>query len=139
MHAERGAILSEQTAHEPQQQPVEDPELVSWVRIASAAAEDKLGQRTDAFYVGGVLAITDWFVVTSGRNNRQVRAIVDGVEEALARASGPKPNRIEGRDTFSWVLMDYGFFVVHVFTEEAREHYDLERLWRDVPRLDKTA
>ncbi|MGB5756664.1 MAG: ribosome silencing factor [Acidimicrobiales bacterium] len=107
--------------------------------MASEAAEAKLGQRTDAFYVGGVLAITDWFVVTSGRNNRQVRAIVDAVEEALSNVGGPKPTRIEGRDTFSWVLMDYGFLVVHVFTEEAREHYDLERLWRDVPRLDKIA
>ncbi|MGI9596331.1 MAG: ribosome silencing factor [Acidimicrobiales bacterium] len=107
--------------------------------MAGAAADDKLGQRTDAFYVGGILAIADWFVVTSGRNNRQVRAIVDAIEEALSEVGGPKPIRIEGRDTFSWVLMDYGFLVVHVFTEEAREHYDLERLWRDVPRLDKIA
>jgi ribosome-associated protein len=86
-----------------------------------------------------VLGITDWFVVTSARNSRQVRAIVDAVEEAVAKADGPRPNRIEGRDTFSWVLMDYGFFVVHVFTDEARELYDLERLWRDVPRLDEVA
>ncbi len=106
------------------------------MRVAAAAADEKLGQRTDAFYVGGILAITDWFVVTSGRNNRQVRAIVDAIEEALSKAGGPKPTRIEGRDTFSWVLMDYGFLVIHVFTEEAREHYDLERLWRDVPRLN---
>lgn len=120
-------------------QPVDDPELISWVRLASEAAEEKLGQRTDAFYVGGVLGITDWFVVTSGRNHRQVRAIVDAVEEAVAKAGGPKPNRIEGRDTFSWVLMDYGFFVIHVFTEEARDLYDLERLWRDVPRLGEVA
>ena len=104
-----------------------------------AAAEDKLGQRTDAFYVGEILGITDWFVVTSGRNQRQVRAIVDAVEEALTLAGGPKPIRIEGRDTLSWVLMDFGFFVVHVFTEEARGHYDLERLWKDVPRLDMIA
>ncbi len=103
------------------------------------AADDKLGQRTDAFYVGGILAITDWFVVTSARNTRQVRAIVDEIEEALSRAGGPKPKRIEGRDTLSWVLMDYGFLVVHVFTDEARDHYDLERLWRDVPRLKKSA
>ncbi len=103
------------------------------------AAEDKLGQRTDAFFVGDVLAITDWFIITSGRNNRQVRAIVDGVEEAITRAEGPKPVRIEGRDTLSWVLLDYGFFVVHIFTDEARDYYDLERLWRDVPRLEQSA
>lgn len=77
--------------------------------------------------------------MTAGRNQRQVRAIVEAVEEALTRADGPKPNTIEGRDGLSWVLMDYGFFVVHVFTEEAREHYDLERLWKDVPRLPLTA
>ncbi len=103
------------------------------------AAEDKLGQRTDAFFVGDVLAITDWFIITSGRNNRQVRAIVDGIEEAITRAEGPKPVRIEGRDTLSWVLLDYGFFVVHIFTDEARDYYDLERLWRDVPRLEQSA
>lgn len=130
----------ESEANEPPKHvPVEDEELVSWVRIASEAAEDKLGQRTDAFYVGGVLAITDWFVVTSGRNSRQVRAIVDGVEEALTRAGGPKPIRIEGQDTYSWVLMDYGFLIIHVFTDEARDNYDLERLWRDVPRLEQIA
>lgn len=117
------------------QGPEFDEELVGWVRTAIEAAEDKLGQRTEAFYVGGILAITDWFVVTSGRNARQVRAIVDAVEEELTRSGGPKPRRIEGRDTMSWVLMDYGVFVVHVFTDEAREYYDLERLWRDVPRL----
>jgi ribosome-associated protein len=118
---------------------MDDEELISWVRTATAAAEDKLGRRTDAFYVGEVLGIADWFVVTSARNNRQVRAIVDAVEEALDRAGGPKPKRIEGRDTLSWVLMDYGFLVIHVFTEEARDHYDLERLWRDVPRLPLSA
>lgn len=109
------------------------------MRAATAAAEDKLGQRTDAFFVGSVLGITDWFVVTSGRNQRQVRAIVDAVEETVDKVGGPKPKRIEGRDTLSWVLMDYGFFVIHVFTEEARDHYDLERLWRDVPRLPLSA
>lgn len=118
---------------------MDDEELISWVRVATTAAEDKLGRRTDAFYVGEVLGITDWFVVTSGRNNRQVRAIVDAIEEALDQVGGPKPNRIEGRETLSWVLMDYGFLVIHVFTDEARDHYDLERLWRDVPRLPLSA
>lgn len=85
--------------------------------------------------MGGILGITDWFVVTAGGSGRQVRAIVDEVEEQLTKAGGPKPVRIEGKDTLNWVLMDYGAFVVHVFSEEARDYYDLERLWRDVPRL----
>ncbi len=113
----------------------EDLEIRRWVAIAVDAADDKLGQRTEAFFVGEIMAITDWFVVTSGRNNRQVRAIVEAVEEALTKAGGPKPVRIEGRDTWTWVLMDFGTFVVHVFTDEARDYYDLERLWTDVPRL----
>lgn len=116
-----------------------DEEVVGWVRQAMAAAEDKLGQRTIAYFVGEVMGITDWFVVTSGRNARQVRAIVDAVEEELTRSGGPKPNRIEGRDTMSWVLMDYGVFIVHAFTDEAREYYDLDRLWRDVPSISAGA
>ena len=117
----------------------DDLEIRRWVRIAADAADDKLGQRTEAFFVGEIMAITDWFIITSGRNNRQVRAIVEAVEEALTRAGGPKPVRIEGRDTWTWVLMDFGIFVVHVFTDESRDYYDLERLWKDVPRLDVAA
>lgn len=103
------------------------------------AAEDKLGQDTEAFFVGEILGITDWFVVTSGNNPRQVRAIVEAIEEALTRAGGPKPIRIEGMDSAEWVLMDYGAFVVHVFGTEARGYYDLDRLWTDVPRLHEVA
>jgi len=117
----------------------DDLEIRRWVRLAADAADDKLGQRTEAFFVGEIMAITDWFIITSGRNNRQVRAIVDAVEEALTRAGGPKPVRVEGRDTWTWVLMDFGIFVVHVFTDESRDYYDLERLWKDVPRLDGAA
>lgn len=113
-----------------------DAEIAAWVKIAGAAAADKLGQDTEAFFVGSVLGITDWFVVTSGANGRQVRAIVEGVEEQLTLAGGPKPNRVEGLDTVNWVLMDYGSFVVHVFDAESRGFYELERLWQDVPRLD---
>ncbi len=113
-----------------------DAEIAGWVKAAGAAAADKLGQNTEAFFVGNVLGITDWFVVTSGANGRQVRAIVEGIEEDLTIAGGPKPTRVEGLDTLSWVLMDYGTFVVHVFDSEARSFYELERLWQDVPRLD---
>lgn len=106
-----------------------------WVRVALDAADDKLGQDSRAFFVGDTIGITDWFAVTSGNNNRQVRAIVEEIEEQIARHGGPKPRRIEGMDTLSWVLMDYGGFVVHVFDAESREFYDLERLWRDMPEL----
>lgn len=109
------------------------------MQLAVDAADDKLGRDSDAFYVGGVLGITDWFVITAGGNSRQVRAIVTEIEEQLTKAGGPKPVRIEGKDDLTWVLMDYGAFVVHVFSAEAREYYDLERLWSDVPRLSDVA
>jgi len=112
-----------------------DTEILGWVKTVVGAAEDKLGQDTNAYMVGDILGITDWFVVTSGSNARQVRAISDNIEEILAQAGGPKPIRIEGRDSMNWVLMDYGSFVVHVFDAENREYYDLDRLWRDVPAL----
>lgn len=112
-----------------------DDDLRALIAVVVEAAEDKLGQRTQAFNVGEILGITDWFVITSGSNGRQVRAIVENIEEYLMMSDGPKPKRIEGKDSLNWVLMDYGSFVVHVFDEETREYYDLERLWKDVPRL----
>ncbi|MFV0257983.1 MAG: ribosome silencing factor [Acidimicrobiales bacterium] len=119
--------------------PGPDDEIVGWVRTAVDAANDKLGRDTEAFFVGEVLSITDWFVITSGGSARQVRAIVDEIEEQLTRTGGPKPVRIEGRESLDWVLMDFGSFIVHVFSAETREYYSLERLWKDVPRLDDVA
>ncbi|NNE96560.1 MAG: ribosome silencing factor [Acidimicrobiales bacterium] len=90
-----------------------------------------------AFFVGEVMGITDWFVVTSGSNPRQVRAIVEHIEHKLTVSSETKPVRVEGLDSLSWVLMDYGAFVVHVFDHASREYYNLERLWSDVPRFEQ--
>jgi len=104
--------------------------------LAARAADDKLAIDTLVIDVGDVLGITDHFVITSGQTGRQVRAIVEEVEEQLTLAGGPKPRRIEGLDTLDWVLMDYGAFVVHVFTAEARAYYSLERLWGDRPRVE---
>lgn len=112
-------------------------ETEHWVQIAMEAAEEKLGQNTNAYMVGDILGITDWFIITSGNNARQVRAISDSVAEALSGADCPKALRVEGRDSMTWVLMDYGAFVVHIFDAENREYYDLDRLWRDVPKLDR--
>jgi ribosome-associated protein len=104
-------------------------------RIAARAADAKLGRDTVVIEVGEVLAITDYFVITSGANDRQVKAIVDEVELQLREQGGVKPSRVEGLDDRTWALLDYGTFVVHVFLEETRQFYELERLWRDVPRL----
>ena len=107
-----------------------------WAVEAARAADDKKGADTVVLAVGEVLAITEHFVITNGTNSRQVRTIADEVEQRIGTAGGPKPIRIEGLDDLSWVLMDYGDFVVHVFSEEARHFYELERLWADVPKVD---
>ena len=86
--------------------------------------------------VGAVLAITDAFVITSGRNHRQVQTIADEVEARVKADGGPPPLRTEGRHEAEWILLDYGDFVVHVFLDETRRFYDLERLWRDALRLE---
>lgn len=105
-----------------------------WATAAARAAADKLGSDTIVLEVGHVLAITDAFVITSGSNHRQVRAIAEEVEAKIKAAGGPSPLRVEGREDAQWVLLDYGDFVVHAFSEETRRYYDLERLWADAPR-----
>ena len=113
-------------------------EIERWSIQAATAAEEKLGQNTVLLDVGALVGITDVFVITSGSNFRQVRAIVEEIEEQMLLLDGPKPQTIEGREYHEgsiWVLMDYGGFIVHVFDNEARELYDLERLWNDCPRI----
>jgi ribosome-associated protein len=102
-----------------------------WSVIAARAADDKKGEATVILEVGAVLAIADAFVITAGANPRQVRTIVEEIEKKVKESGGLAPLRIEGLDDARWVLMDYGDFVVHVFLQEAREFYDLERLWGD--------
>jgi ribosome-associated protein len=75
------------------------------------------------------------FVITSGTNTRQVRTICDEIEAAMKREGGGSPRSVEGLDSASWVLLDYGDLVVHVFLDETREYYALERLWTDAPRI----
>ena len=105
------------------------------VRAAARAASDKLGTQIVAFDVSEQLAITDAFVIASASNDRQVKAIVDEVEDKL-REIGAKPIRREGERDGRWVLIDYGDIVVHVFDQESREYYALEELWADAPRVD---
>ena len=85
--------------------------------------------------VGDVLVVADEFVIASASNDRLVKAIVDDLEQAVDEAGFGKPLRVEGLDDRHWVLIDYGDVVVHVFLDETRQYYELERLWSDVPRL----
>jgi len=112
-------------------------EAVELARIAAQAAADKLATDIVLIDVSDRLAITDVFVVATGSNERQVEAIVDGIEERAARA-GHKPIRREGRRDGRWVLLDYGDVVVHVQHAEERTFYALERLWKDCPFLPFT-
>ena len=107
-----------------------------WARIAARAAASKGGEDTVVLEVGRVLAITDSFVITSGRNHRQVASIAEEVEAQLKASAGISPLRTEGLQQAEWVLLDYGDFVVHAFLDETRHYYDLERLWSDAPRIE---
>ena len=105
---------------------------LSLIRAAAEAASDKLASDIVAFDVSEQLVITDAFLVCSAPNDRQVKAIVDEVEERL-RHVGAKPVRREGERDGRWVLIDYADIVVHVQHEDERAFYALERLWKDCP------
>ncbi|KUP96726.1 ribosome silencing factor [Thermobifida cellulosilytica] len=108
---------------------------VELVNIAAAAAADKLARDIVAYDVSDQLVITDAFLLCSAPNDRQVRAIVDEVEERLLRQAGAKPVRREGERDGRWVLLDYVDLVVHIQHEEERSYYGLERLWKDCPEI----
>jgi ribosome-associated protein len=105
--------------------------------MAAARAADSKGARDVVILeVGEVLVVADEFVIASAPNDRLVKAVVDEVERVVAETSDARPLRVEGLDDRHWVLMDYGDVVVHVFLDETREYYALERLWTDVPRVE---
>ena len=107
-------------------------------QIACKAIDDKKGQDIKIIDIHNVSVIADYFVIASGTNTNQVQAIVDNVEEQLGRA-GFEAKQIEGNRNSSWILMDYGDVIVHVFDEENRLFYDLERIWRDGKVLEMDA
>lgn len=105
-------------------------------RVAAAAADDKKATDIAVIDLTEHSDVCDYFVIATGSNNRQVDAVVDEIEERVAAACGEHPFSIEGREERTWILMDYGSVVVHVFTPEAREYYRLEKLWKSAPTLD---
>ncbi len=102
------------------------------MNVAALAADAKQGENLVALDVSGPLPLTDVFLLVTGRNERNVMAITDAIEEKMIEA-GAKPLRREGKSEGRWVLLDFGDVVVHVFHEEDRLYYSLERLWRDCP------
>ena len=109
-------------------------ESLEWARIAARAAAELKATTVAAIDVSERLVLTEVFLVVSGSTDRQVRSLVDAVDEALLKA-GVRRKRREGFDEGHWVLVDYGDFVVHVQQDEDREFYALERLWADCPSI----
>lgn len=105
---------------------------IDLAKVAARAADDKQGVDIVALDVSGPLPLADAFVLVTGRNERNVQAIASEVEDRMIEA-GAKPLRREGRAEGRWVLLDFGDVVVHVFHEEERLYYSLERLWKDCP------
>jgi len=111
-------------------------DLKKQVSEAIHACQDKKAEQITILELEkGSGAFTDYFVVCSGTNPRQIQAIADEVELRLKKA-GMRPNNIEGYKQAEWILLDYVDFVVHVFSEKARKYYDLERLWKSAKRLE---
>jgi ribosome-associated protein len=105
------------------------------VRIALHAASEKKALDPVVLDLREVASFTDFFVIVSATNVRQVQAIADEIQEQLRKESGARPARVEGYRSAEWVLLDYGDFIFHVFEEKSRRFYDLERLWRDAARV----
>ncbi|CAB4604808.1 MAG: ribosome silencing factor [Actinobacteria bacterium] len=104
-------------------------------KVAAQAADEKQATDVTVLDVGEILAITDLFVVASAGNKRQVRTICDAITDAVRRETGRSPLSSEGVTEQQWILIDYGSVVIHVFDDETRRFYEIERLYRDVPAV----
>ena len=109
--------------------------LPQGVRLAVEAAQNKKAAAITVLDLSGVGAFTSFFVICTGFSTPQVQAICTEVEEQLHKNMGRSPEHREGRASSEWALLDFGSFIVHVFSEQARHYYDLERLWRSAPKL----
>jgi len=117
-------------AETPEPPPIPAPALT-----AAQSADDKLGANTVVLAMTELFGVVDAFVITSASNSRHVRTLVEEIERAVKEAHEMAPVRVEGLADATWVLMDYGDFIVHVFLQETRDYYDLEHLWSGAPRL----
>lgn len=111
-------------------------ELDENLRLAIRCAADKKAEKMVGLDLRPVASFTEFFVICSAANQRQVQAIADEISEQLKKQFRQGPVRIEGYSGAEWVLLDYGDFVFHIFDKDARDFYDLERLWRDAARVD---
>lgn len=112
-----------------------DPEL----QLALKCISEKKGEKIVGLDLRDIASFTEYFIIASGTNQRQVQAIADEISEQLKKQLGSRPVRIEGYSSAEWVLLDYGDFIVHIFNGEARDFYDLARLWRDARKVELPA
>ena len=115
-----------------------DAQMIDSLRTAAQAAADKKAFQIVGFEVSDLTSYTDSLLICSGASDRQVAAIANAVQRQLKEA-GRRPLHVEGERRADWVLLDYGDFVIHVFTEERRTYYGLDGLWGDAPKLDAMA
>jgi ribosome-associated protein len=106
------------------------------VKLALHCASEKKAFDMVALDLREIASFTEFFIIVSGANARQVQAISDEINERLKKDLNTRPIRVEGYGTGEWVLLDYGDFVVHIFEKEARDFYDLQRLWRDAKKAE---
>ena len=105
------------------------------VKVSLEASRSKKGEDIAILDLRGISSFTDFFIIMHGNSKRQNMAICENVVQELKRCE-VRPSSIEGREHAEWILMDYGDFIVHVFSKEAREYFSLEKLWGDAPRMD---
>jgi ribosome-associated protein len=114
-------------------------ELDEEVKLALHCASEKKAFDLRALDLREIASFTEYFIIASGANQRQVQAIADEIEEQLKKQLNSRPVRTEGYAAAEWLLMDYGDFIVHIFEKNARDFYDLERLWRDAKKVELPA
>lgn len=130
-------ILSRETSKiEIAQTPTPYADLDPEVKLAIQCASEKKAFDLVALDLRHIASFTEFFVIASGANQRQVQAIADEINEQLKKQLSAKAVRIEGYSAAEWILLDYGDFIVHLFNREARDFYDLARLWRDAGRVE---
>ena len=124
---------------EPQNSPQTDskptPELTPDLLAAVRAAQSRKALDLKAFDLRGVTSLTDYFLICSGTNSRQNQAIADAVEEQMREKNNRNATGMEGYDKGDWILVDFGDFMVHIFSEQARKYYEIERLWRQATEI----
>ena len=100
------------------------------LKTAINALEEKKGENIKVIDISGISVMADYFVITSGKNLNQIKAMADEVEDKLSKI-GVEPRQIEGANSSGWILMDYHDFIIHIFNEDMRLYYDIERIWSD--------